>query len=200
MKNRLLLAAVCCVMAAPSVFGTSVFEYCSGFGNAFGGGVGTATASCGAFSLPGGATLNSVEIWDEADFQFGQTGSNSVTIVFTPASSPDTWTASSVSCTVTGAGSSTANTCGFYSGNQTAPGTTEEIANGPLSGLLGGFTVGEASSVNSGVVSTSSAGVIAEFDYTAAVGSAPEPGSMILLGSGLVAAGLLGRKKFFVRK
>jgi PEP-CTERM motif len=198
MKKVLLAAVACCVMGAPSMFGASFFEFCPAFPNAFPGGAGgPVNSTCAAFSaLPPLSVVTSIEAWDEADYQFGVTGLNSVSITFTPSTTLTTWTTPTVTCTVTGAGNSVANTCGFFSGNLTAPGTTFESANGNLAALAAaGFTVASTSAVNFGAVGQSASGVIAEFDY---VSSVPEPGSMMLLGSGLVAFAIAGRK--LVRK
>jgi hypothetical protein len=201
MKKILLAAVACCVMGAPSMFGSSVYSTCTNFGGTYANGAGSLTDSCSGFSQAG-TTLNSVEIWYVSDFQFGGSPTNTVNIVFTPSNSLDTWTPSSTTCTISGAGTANTDTCGFYSGTLTSPGTTEVSANGAGIAALAasGFTVNAISSVTAGSVSNSSSGVIVEYDYTTNAGSAPEPGSMILLGSGLVAAGLLGRKKLFVRK
>jgi hypothetical protein len=85
-----------------------------------------------------------------------------------------------------------------YSGVVNAPGTTEVAALSTDWAALAefGFSVSESSIVTSGSVATSSAAVIVEYDFTPTVtSSAPEPGSMMLLGSGLLVAGLIGRKK-----
>jgi hypothetical protein len=198
MKKVLLAAIACCVMGAPSMFGASFFEFCPAFPNNFAGGAGgPVNSACAAFSaLPPLSVVTSIEAFDIADYQFGVTPSNAVLLNFVPSVALTTWTLPTVSCTVTGAGNSNANSCGFFTGTLTAPGTTFESANGNLAALAAaGFNVAITSTVIGGQVGQSGGGVIAEFDYVSAI---PEPGSMMLLGSGLVAFAIAGRK--LVRK
>jgi PEP-CTERM motif len=198
LKKLLLAAAACCAMGAPSMFGSSFFEFCAPFPTAFPAGAGSATITCAAPNAPG--TILSIEVWDESDYDFGSTSFNSVTVSFTPDATLDTWAPVTLNCVVSGAGSSTSNTCGSYSGNETSPGTTTQAATPNAVGLAAlnstGWTVAVSSVVTNGSVNQSTGGVIAEVDYTTGT---PEPGSMMLLGGGLLAAGLIGRKKF-IRK
>lgn len=194
--NKILLGAVaCCIMGAPSVFGSNVNTTCSPFPTSFANGAGSGSAACPGFDVPLGDTLTGVEIWYESDFQFGATD-NTVVVTFTPGAD---FVTSPTSCTIFGAAStSDTNSCGVYSGVVNAPGTTEVAALSTDWAALAefGFSVSESSIVTSGSVATSSAAVIVEYDFTPTVtSSAPEPGSMMLLGSGLLVAGLIGRKK-----
>jgi hypothetical protein len=176
------------------MFGASIFEFCNAFPTTFPAGAGSGTITCAAPNLPGTDTITGVGIWDEADYDFGNTSLNSVTLTFTPSTTLTTWTSPVVTCTVIGAGNSAPNACS-YSGNETAPGTVEQMAAGNFTNLnTAGFTVAISSTLNGGQVAQSSAGVIAEFDYNLPTTGTPEPGSMMLLGSGLLAAGLFGRK------
>jgi hypothetical protein len=57
------------------------------------------------------------------------------------------------------------------------------------------FSLGVSSVLNSGSVTTSAAGATITFTYDTANAS-PEPVSMLLFGSGLLAVSVIGRKKF----
>jgi len=205
MKKLLLAAAACCVMVAPSMFGSSAFELCTPFPSTFVGATGSNLLSCAALNEPG--TINSAELWSAADWQFGNNDpTNTITVVFTPNQETATWStvgggaANTSTCTITGTGSSNPQPC-TPTGVETAISAQFQTAGAVTAALwntLGG-TVTAVSTPTIGGAATSSGAEVLEIDYTPATGT-PEPGSMMLLGSGLLAAGLLGRKKFAARK
>jgi len=70
-----------------------------------------------------------------------------------------------------------------------------------VTSAYGSFAIAYTSTITQGT--TSGASVEAEVVYTyttSSAGGTPEPVSMILFGSGLLAVSLIGRKKFFARK
>jgi hypothetical protein len=67
------------------------------------------------------------------------------------------------------------------------------------SGNEGAFTINFTNSIASGTVGAATGYAQVVYTYTT-TSAAPEPVSMILFGSGLLAVSLVGRKKFFVRK
>jgi hypothetical protein len=204
------LAALALVMTA-SAFGSQINAFCNPTGTFAGGGGPAIVETCGSFTSLGGGTIGTgvgqdtitgVEIWFVADFEGGFANSNTVSVLWGAPSGGNFAPPAVNPCIVSGGGNSNANTCGIYSTNINAPGTTETA-----SGLTGAalqtfagttFTTSVSSTVTSGSVQSSIGDTIVEYDYTVnqSTGSAPEPGSMILLGSGLLAAGLIGRKKF----
>jgi hypothetical protein len=178
---------------------------------------GTSVLTCDQFSaLPGGDTLVSVTIMLEDSFNQGNPSTGSPTpnafdftytsldpdIVLPLGTSPNT-------C-VAGAGA-LSNTCldvvsgdisggALYQVGETITTFTEDYLGS------GTFVVGSVSgSVDSSNLASSLLGgasggslnstALVVFTYQTPSGSAPEPGSMMLLGGGLLAAGLIGRKK-----
>jgi hypothetical protein len=167
------------------------------------------SSSLGAISI----TAESVKIFN--DYQFGDGGStdprdNSAAFLFT--NSATTWgnTAAGAGTIngLSGAGS-TLYTVGNISSMSDAycsapasltPGTCDYLqpATDAVTGaLLNSFTVNVAASVNAGGFSggDSSARVQVMFTYDTVTSSTPEPVSMMLLGSGLLAVSVIGRKK-----
>jgi hypothetical protein len=68
-------------------------------------------------------------------------------------------------------------------------------------GIYGSFAVAYTSSITQGQAVGASAEVEVLYTYTtSSAGGTPEPVSMILFGSGLLAVSLVGRKKFFAGK
>jgi len=67
------------------------------------------------------------------------------------------------------------------------------------SGNEGAFSINYTNSVQAGSVGAATGYAQVVYTYTTTSGT-PEPVSMILFGSGLLAVSLIGRKKFFVRK
>jgi PEP-CTERM motif len=113
-------------------------------------------------------------------------------------------------CVTAGAGSSTS--CEDVVTGNFIGGTFYQLGNIITTDLAfyvgsGNFTIADVSAnVDSSVPTSSLTGAgqlgslaLVTYTYSAPTTGAPEPGSMMLLGSGLLVAGLIGRKKF-VRK
>jgi hypothetical protein len=204
-----LAALVCCLMGASSMFGAQLNAFCAPTGT-FAGGVGGPLAeTCGSFTTDGGGTIGTgagtdtitgVQIFLVADYQVGLAASNSVTVNF-GAPSAGSFSAPAVDpCVVTGASSSSTNTCGVYSGNVNAPGTTSEtsgLAGAALQTFAGAnFTVAVTSAMSGGSVQQSAGDVIVQYTYTAnSITTTPEPATLGLVGSVLLGIGLLSRKR-----
>jgi hypothetical protein len=206
----LMLSAAAMVMTISATAG-SVQEACTPFSASDGqsyfgvGAVTSGTSNCAAFSaLPVGDTFVSVELVLQADYTGGGGVTNATATTWGPVILADT-------INVTGTGVSTSwldyASCGNTSSNVTC--TPNDPAQGTnyfetvLSGVNStNYTtaISEAYSVavTSGQVQGVSGQIFAVLNYTTTTGT-PEPASMILLGSGLLAAGLIGRKKL-VRK
>jgi PEP-CTERM motif-containing protein len=209
------LAAVALMMTIGASAGT-LTEVCNSVVSSNGG-----TSASGALTCPqitsaqlGGATLNSVAILEEDTFNGGNPGTaqgfnfsySGITpdLTLTPGSAPNTClgpttAGSSATClnqisgiTIGGGAYNFANTItsdlGAYQGSSTFTFASVSIAINPADSqttLLSSGQVGATPFVT--------------FTYTVTSGT-PEPGSMMLLGSGLLAAGLIGRKKLAGRK
>ena len=146
--------------------------------------------TCTVQGLPAFSTFNSESVIVQTDYTGGLQGSsNSINTVFSSlVMTSDTITSSGVggSTTYTSADGSplyAAFTPAYYF---TEPSTANNTAS---------FVVNFSSTVTSGAVQGVSGQVYELISYTSAI---PEPGSMMLLGSGLVAFALAGRK--LVRK
>jgi hypothetical protein len=192
--------SVSCLCGAPNMFGSSLFFLCSPI-NSFSTGEGDGTDTCPAASgLPIGATITAVKSYDIADFQNGVAGvRDSVHVVFLPSDAITIWGpvfSVSSACNVEnahGGTSSATNSCNFYSGTLTAPGTLFQSANGHLDALAAaGFTVQVSSSNLFGSVGTSFGGNIVEYEYTV---SAPEPATGSQVGLFLIVLSVLGRRR-----
>jgi hypothetical protein len=198
-KLFLLLGAMTLVSSLASATSIqSVFYTCPSFPGSITLGAtttGSATATCPSlgFILPGTDALTSVEVYYTSDYQFGETGANTVLTTFTPQPfSGVTWgapdTGASFTCTSNGGFSSNTDACtyNFIVGPQQEYAT--ETGAGPSTS---GFTVNITATETGGEVGFQSYGVIVEYDYST---PAPEPASLLMVGGG---AGLLGLARFF---
>jgi hypothetical protein len=198
----LAIATLACSLSAMA--GTfTVTGTCTPFTFPFSGGAGSGTLSCPSFASLGaagaidiaGATLNLF-----ADYQAGNpTTADKITDTFNMTSGVTglnagiSWAlGTTTTMSVSGGFSSTGSTPASPNPDAAASaafGTAASLAQWTA------FSVGVSSVVNSGSVTTSSAGATITFTYDTANAS-PEPVSMLLFGSGLLAVSLIGRRKF----
>jgi len=159
----------------------------------------------------GGNTLNSVEIQISDSFNQGNPATNPNIFDFNyTAIDPDVKLLNSGlpnTCLTSGTGS--ASTCEDIISGQITGGTFYQLGNLITTNLAayvgsGTFAVADvgvsvdASAPNSSLTASGQLGSTAfvTYSFSAPTTGAPEPGSMMLLGSGLLVAGLIGRKKF----
>jgi hypothetical protein len=154
------------------------------------------SSTCAAFSaLPLGDTFVSVQMVLQSDYTGGVgVTTNSTQTVFGNTLS-DTITSTSAPGL---GGSETYSSANVGAPNDPSAGNNFFIETTSLtySQAQSTFLESYSTTVTSGSVQGASGQVYAILNYSSA---APEPGSMMLLGSGLLAAGLIGRKKL-VRK
>jgi hypothetical protein len=209
------LAAAALVMSISAFAGTEVItcpgdSASAGLGNSFAVGnvpglVGV-TSTCPTFSaLPAGDTFVSLTIVLQTDYSGGTGGTLNTTQTTFSGSLADVLQATSAG-SATGTGPAFAYTdtasCGAAPCSPNEPsfgsnyfGTVDAAING---GNYVGAVISETytTAVTAGSVQAASDQVFIVLNYST---SAPEPGSLMLLGGGLLAAGLIGRKKL-VRK
>jgi hypothetical protein len=158
-------------------------------------GIGTATLTCAAIDAGAGFTIGSLELLLASDYingPIGTTSGTSVQVIYAPSADFSNHTE-----LVTGGFSSSGSTTDGVTNTGGGPFLAQTISVGTET--LASFTLFETSSVTSGgPVNASTVNAYLVYTPTSS-SSAPEPGSMMLLGSGLLAAGLIGRKKL-VRK
>ena len=206
MMKKLILASMFASLATvPSVFGSTIFAFCGGTPAQFAGGSGSGSVNCQSLSALGvtGVTVNAVDLYYLADWQFGMAPSNTVMITFAPAAG--TWVPPSTLCTITGNGSSATQACtpnGLPTNGTALNATSYALAGDVSSGssasaiASSGTLVSISSSVASGsAVATSSGGAIIGYDYTVPSTGAPEPATLALVGSALLGLGVIGRKR-----
>jgi hypothetical protein len=157
----------------------------------------------------GSDILNSVTIQLEDSFNQGTPSQTNIFDFNYTSIDPDVTLLNAAlpnTCVAVGSGSST--TCEDIVTGSVTGGTFYQLGNVITTDLAfyvgsGSFTVADvsgnpdAAALGSGVTASGSLGSTAFITYTYSAPStgAPEPGSMMLLGSGLLAAGLIGRKK-----
>ena len=222
MKKTLLMVAVLTALsglAGATTFTTALLG-CGTGGSVAGvngtASFGTTVLTCDQFnSMPAGDTLVSVTLTLEDSFSQGNpnTATNIFDFTYTNLD-PDLvlplGTAPN-SC-ISGAGAQSSSCLDVVSGNGSGGGNPFQLGATITSfteNYLGSgtFVVGDVSAAadslnpSSSLTASGQLGTTAfvTFTYQTPAGSTPEPGSMMLLGSGLLAAGLIGRKKL-VRK
>ena len=164
----------------------TITSNCTLFPIQFANGSGSGSISCPGFSAAGGI-LSGASLSLFADYTFGSAGANDIKVTFTvgaPASV--TWASSSLAIDVTG---------GFNSSGSTpaVPATDAATAGATNANFASAFNIGVSSQVISGSAGTSSGGAQITYTYGFAT---PEPGSIALLGSGLIGLAIVGRKRF----
>jgi hypothetical protein len=142
-------------------------------------------------SGPGQDTITGETIYETAEFSYGSSLGNTVQTVFTQANFP------TGTCTETGSSVASANTCS--SGAQTA-GLAEAVNSivqswGGVSTGSTAFTVTANATLISGALGTSNAGVFVDYAYSVNPTTVPEPATLTLFGSGLLALGFVARKR-----
>jgi len=192
------LAAAALVMTV-SASATTVTAFCQSFSNGTGGGSGTLT--CPTFgTIDGGGTVTGATMIFLSDYSNGLSSTVTEVTNFTFSGGSLTITSDNVTTTGTSSSSSYSDTAG----------ATLVAFGAETSTSLAGFLDGINSTSNSTQIvaaytnTITSGSVVAGTGYTELIltytpNSTPEPGSMMLLGSGLLAAGLIGRKKLVNR-
>jgi hypothetical protein len=207
-----MAASLCCLIAAPSMFGGTVSAFCTPTGTFTGGVGGPTSESCGSFSSDGGGTIGSgvgqdtitaIAIFFDTTYTGGSAGGNSFNLLF-GAPSGGTWSAPAVDpCVVTGGITPSGNTCGFYSGTISAPGTTSAAdtdTGATLQADAGSaFGVNVQSTLNTGTVTSTSGSIIIVYTYTVNP-TTPEPATLGLVGAALIGLGFLARTRALCAK
>ena len=183
--TKFLTLAIATAALSLSASAATITTNCTAFPIQFTNSAGSGTVSCAGFSA--GGTLTGASLALYADYTFGG-ASNDIKLQFTVgAPAGVTWASSSVAIDVTG---------GFSSSGSTPAVPVNDAATAGISNanFASAFNVGVASSVVSGSAGTSSAGIQITYTYTP-TGTTPEPGSITLLGAGLIGLAFVGRKK-----
>ena len=191
--TKFLTLAIATAALSLSASAATVSGNCLPFPIQFANGAGNGTVSCQGFDGTTG-TVTGVTLNLYADYTFGGSGSNDVQLVFTMNTPLGvTWTVGSQAIDVTGTGVS--------ANKATNPGVPfADSATGGITNanFASAFNVAVASHIVGGSVGTSSGGVQITYTYapTVVTGATPEPGSISLLGAGLIGLGFAGRKRF----
>ncbi len=160
------------------------------------------TSGLGAFSSISGAVLYDSDYSNGAATPVNETATFAITL-------PGGWTAVTTSDTVTttGGGNSTGPVSSNATINATFNNNSTLVSNGivlpgftdALTGITAGvnsFNVAFSQTFNSGSALQGTGDVQVEYTYTTVSTGTPEPVSMLLFGTGLLAVSLAGRKKF----
>jgi hypothetical protein len=196
--KKLLFLIVGLMLVTGIASANAVFVFCTVPGATFLAGTGAAQLeNCPGWGM--GATtgwvLNDAKLYYLTDVDLVTSGAPVINMAGSPQTG--TWVPNPQPCTISGQQAQN-NTCGFYSGTMTAPGTSSSIdtTSADLAGLFAsGFQISWTSNNSGGGVVNNSAGVgIVEYDYSA-INSTPEPMTMMLVGGGLLGVGLLASKR-----
>ena len=180
--TTLVLATVALGVSASAA---TITVNCTPFPIQFGGGSGSGPISCPGFSAAG--TLAGASLTLYADYTFGGS-SNDIQLTFSVgAPAGVTWNQSSVVIDVTGGFSSS----GSSPAVPYADAATAGVSNAAFASA---FNVGVSSTVVSGSAGTSSGGAQVTYTYNV-ISATPEPGTIALLGSGLIGLALAGRRR-----
>lgn len=158
------------------------------FADGFGG---PTTVTCAApAGVPAGAIPNSVTLSFSADYQFGTGAVNTVNVTFVPSTAGmpggSAWTLPSTTLTVSG---------GSSSGSPLPTAVATLNAAGLASAFANGFNVAISSTVIAGAVATSSGAASVVYDFTPQTTDIPEPATLAMMGGGLLAVGLVARRR-----
>jgi hypothetical protein len=193
MKYFVITAAALVMTVGASA--TTITQFCQSFSNSTSGGNGSLV--CPSFgSIDGGGTVTSATLIYLSDYSNGLSPSVTEMTIFNFSGGSLTNTSDTV--TTTGSSSS--------SNYVSADSATFDAYGGVTSTSLAGFLDPISSTSNSTTISAAytnsitSGSVVSATGYTELIltytpTTTPEPGSMMLLGGGLLAAGLIGRKK-----
>jgi hypothetical protein len=191
------LAAAALMLTVSASAATVVSVTCGSF--SFAGTGGSGSWVCPTLSsLDNGGTVTSEEIIYGSDYSNGLSNTMQVQTVFTFSGSTPTNAADTLTSTggTNSSQATSADLAAFQALNLGPPPTPAGYID-IYSAFANAITVGFNNTyVSGGSLGTTGFAQLV-FTYNPAVQtSAPEPGSMMLLGSGLLAAGLIGRKKF----
>jgi len=192
-----LAALVCCLMGATSMY-ADVIEPCFMTPTTI---ISNGASGSTSFACPGaGLTLGSlpgqdsiagtlVTIYETADFAYGA-NPTTVQTAFSGAG----FTA--YTCTETGASVSAPSVC--TSGGPTAGNAESQASVAAWASDSTGttaFTISASATVTGGSLGSADAGVYVDYAYTVNPSGVPEPATLTLFGSGLLALGFAARKR-----
>lgn len=168
-------------------------------GTAVNNGNGTWTLTCTVASLSAGQTLSSLTIDLQDDATFPATTGSIITWTWTYNGTQNFTVTPGMSSSETSANNSSYNSC-VSTGNNTCDVDTTFTLNpsisGPGSSGTISFIVSSAAGGNGGVANSGAVDAALSIGYIITSSSpTPEPGTIALIGSGLIGLGLLSRKK-----
>jgi len=155
--------------------------------------------TCGALgTLPALSTVNSIEIFYIADYSGGlASGGNTINTTFVVSDANfgahgGTSVVEPYTCVTMGFGTSGAGPCTYQTLQSPGTAYSEDVTDQTALSLTG-FTVSiTAQEVGTSYVQDSTFEAIVEYDYTL---PAPEPSSLIMIGSGLLGIGFMVRRR-----